>query len=78
MQEFVAVPLVQARCYKVQIRRSAPSFEDGEGLMLAVMKHPLEGVVSKRKSGPYAAGSRPEWVKVKSPMWRQANKDAGS
>ena len=43
--------------------------------MLAVMKHPLEGVVSKRMSAPYASGSRPEWVKVKSPMWRQANKD---
>ncbi len=43
--------------------------------MLAVMKHSLEGVVSKRKSAPYASGSRPEWVKVKSPTWRQANKD---
>ena len=52
-----------------------PSFEDGEELMLAVMKHSLEGVVSKRKSAPYASGSRPEWVKVKSPTWRQANKD---
>jgi ATP-dependent DNA ligase len=60
---------------KVQIRRSAPSFEDGEELMLAVMKPSLEGVVPKRMSAPYASGSRPEWVKVKSPMWRQANKD---
>ncbi len=52
-----------------------PSFEGGEELMLAVMKHSLEGVVSKRRSAPYASGSRPEWVKVKSPTWRQANKD---
>ena len=54
-----------------------PSFEDGERLMVACMEHNLEGVVSKRKSAPYASGSRPEWVKVKSPMWRQANKDRG-
>jgi ATP-dependent DNA ligase len=45
--------------------------------MIAVMQHSLEGVVSKRKSAPYASGSRPEWVKVKSPTWRQANKDRG-
>jgi bifunctional non-homologous end joining protein LigD len=31
---------------------TVPSFEDGEQLMLAVMKHSLEGVVSKRKSAP--------------------------
>ena len=52
-----------------------PAFADGEKLMLACMEHGLEGVVSKRKSAPYASGSRPEWVKVKSPTWRQANRD---
>ena len=54
-----------------------PSFEDGEELMVACMKFCLEGVVSKRKSAPYASGSRPEWVKVKSPIWRQANRHRG-
>jgi bifunctional non-homologous end joining protein LigD len=54
-----------------------PSFDNGEELMLAVMQHSMEGVVSKRKNAPYASGSKPEWVKVKSPTWRQANKDRG-
>ena len=52
-----------------------PSFDDGERLMLACMEHSLEGVVSKRRDAPYVSGSRAEWVKVKSPTWRQANKD---
>ena len=52
-----------------------PAFQDGEKLMLACMEHGLEGVVSKRKSAPYTSGSRPEWVKVKSPTWRQVNRD---
>ena len=51
------------------------SFDDGEALMLGCMEQNLEGVVSKRRDAPYRSGSRPEWVKSKTPMWRQANKD---
>jgi bifunctional non-homologous end joining protein LigD len=52
-----------------------PFFDDGEALMLACMEHSLEGVVSKKRDAPYRSGRGPTWVKSKTPMWRQANKD---
>lgn len=52
-----------------------PSFDDGEKLMLAAMQHSLEGVVSKRRASAYISGRGRHWVKSKTPMWRQANKD---
>lgn len=52
-----------------------PSFDDGEALMLAAMEHSLEGVVSKRRASTYTSGRGRHWVKSKTPMWRQANKD---
>ena len=52
-----------------------PAFDDGEALMLACMTHSLEGVVSKKRNAPYRSGRGPTWVKSKTPMWRQANKD---
>ena len=33
----------------------------------------LEGVVSKRKDRPYKSGKLCDWVKVKTPSWREAN-----
>ena len=51
---------------------AVPSFEDGEQLMLATFSG-RRGVQAKERA--YASGSRPERVKVKSPTWRQANKD---
>ena len=52
-----------------------PHFDDGEALMLACMEKDVEGIVSKRRDAPYRSGPRPEWVKVKSPIWRQSNLD---
>jgi bifunctional non-homologous end joining protein LigD len=52
-----------------------PSFDDGEALMIACMEQSLEGVVSKKRNAPYRSGRGPTWVKSKTPMWRQANKD---
>lgn len=56
-----------------------PAFHDGEALMQAAMQHGLEGVVSKRKASTYNSGRGRHWVrhwvKSKTPMWRQANKD---
>ena len=52
-----------------------PSFDDGQALMNACMEHSLEGVVSKRRASTYAAGRGRHWVKSKTPIWRQANKD---
>jgi hypothetical protein len=35
----------------------------------------LEGVVSKRRASTYTAGRGRHWLKLKTPTWRQANKD---
>jgi ATP-dependent DNA ligase len=43
--------------------------------MLACMEQSLEGVVSKKRNALYRSGRGPTWVKSKTPMWRQANKD---
>jgi len=35
----------------------------------------LEGIVSKRADAPYRSGARPEWVKTKCDVWREANRE---
>lgn len=52
-----------------------PSFDDGQVLLNACMEHSLEGVVSKRRASTYTSGRGRHWVKSKTPIWRQANKD---
>lgn len=47
------------------------TFDDGEALYAAVCEHGLEGVVAKKRSGPYRPGGR-GWVKTKNPnYWRR-------
>ena len=50
-----------------------------EGLCAVVLEHAcklsLEGIVSKRADAPYRSGKRPEWIKIKCPAWREANKE---
>lgn len=42
-----------------------PTYDDGEGLLAATVDQGLEGVVSKRRTSPYAAGRRsPDWLKL--------------
>ena len=77
------LPLVERKAkLEKLLQRAGPagvgfvaSFDDGDALMLGCMEQSLEGVVSKRRDAPYRSGSRPEWVKSKTPTWRQANKD---
>jgi ATP-dependent DNA ligase len=46
------------------------TFDDGHALFEAVCAHELEGVVAKRRSGPYRPGER-RWVKTKNrDYWR--------
>ncbi len=52
-------------------------FADGERLIIACDEHGLEGVVSERRAAPYRSGPRHEWVKIKSLIWRDRNKDRG-
>ncbi|WEV76723.1 non-homologous end-joining DNA ligase [Janibacter cremeus] len=41
-----------------------PTHDDGRGLLAATAEQGLEGIVSKRRSAPYAAGRRsPDWRK---------------
>ena len=36
----------------------------------------LEGIVSKKRTAPYVAGSKSGWFKVKTTEWREANRGA--
>ena len=51
------------------------AFDDGPALLKACAGLGLEGIVSKRRDAPYRAGKRPEWVKVKTAAWREANQE---
>ena len=51
------------------------AFDDGLALLLAVEKHRLEGVVSKRRGSAYRSGDCRDWRKVKTATWREANRE---
>jgi len=38
-------------------------------------RHRLEGVVSKRRDAPYGTGECRHWRKVKTQVWREANRE---
>jgi bifunctional non-homologous end joining protein LigD len=52
-----------------------PSFEDGNKLFAAAERLQLEGIVSKRKASPYQSGPTHDWQKIKTPNWREANRE---
>ena len=58
--------------------RYSESFEDGRALLEAAIGLGLEGVVSKKRSSPYRSGPCRDWVKVKSAVWREANRERWS
>jgi len=37
----------------------------------------LEGIVSKRRQSAYRSGPTRDWIKVKTAVWREANRDRG-
>ena len=51
---------------------------DGEALLKAAIGLGLEGVVSKKRGSPYRSGPCRDWVKVKSAIWREANRERWS
>jgi bifunctional non-homologous end joining protein LigD len=51
------------------------AFADLVALLQAAETRRLEGIVSKRADMPYRPGRRPEWIKVKTAAWRDANLD---
>jgi bifunctional non-homologous end joining protein LigD len=55
--------------------RFSEEFPDPLKLLAASEQHWLEGVVSKRRDQPYRSGRNRGWVKVKTVVWRAANRE---
>jgi len=50
-------------------------FEDGLALLRVAQERGLEGIVSKRRDAPYCSGECRDWRKVKTAVWREANRE---
>ena len=61
LQERLAQLQVLFSLSKVQGLALVPSLDDGQALMLAAMKHGLEGAVSKRRASTYDSGRGRHW-----------------
>lgn len=48
-------------------------FDDPLKLLAACKEHGLEGIVSKRTDSTYRSGRSRDWLKIKTPRWREAN-----
>jgi bifunctional non-homologous end joining protein LigD len=54
--------------------RVSHAFKDADRVLAHCAQHSLEGIVSKRCGSRYVAGPNPDWIKVKTAAWREANK----
>jgi bifunctional non-homologous end joining protein LigD len=57
------------------VLRFSDDFADPVKLLEATERMGLEGIVSKLRDQPYRSGKNPGWIKVKTPTWREANRD---
>ncbi|MGA7324048.1 MAG: hypothetical protein WBX25_06110 [Rhodomicrobium sp.] len=55
--------------------RYCESFEDTQPLLEGAVSFSLEGIVSKRRASIYHSGPCQSWVKVKTALWREANRE---
>ena len=55
--------------------RYSESFDDARALLQSAVNLGLEGIVSKRRDSAYRSGLCPRWVKVKTALWREANRE---
>lgn len=55
--------------------RVSDGFDDGIEVLAAAERMGLEGIVSKKADMPYRSGPLCDWIKVKCPSWREANRD---
>jgi bifunctional non-homologous end joining protein LigD len=77
------LPLVdrKERLERLVSKVSAPwlsyveTFTDGATLIKAADRMGLEGIVSKKAAAPYRSGAKCDWIKVKCPRWREANRE---
>ena len=82
-QDLRPQPLIERRQHLERLLRRAKvpclhlvdAFDDGEKLLEAAEQHRLEGVVSKRRAAPYQSGPSGDWLKVKTQVWREANRE---
>ena len=82
-RDFRLQPLVkrQARLQALLERFGCPAvslsepFEDGLPLLRVAEERGLEGIVSKRRDAPYRSGECRDWRKVKTLVWREANRE---
>jgi ATP-dependent DNA ligase len=51
------------------------AFDNGAKLYKAAKQHGLEGIFSKRQASPYRSGLSRDWVKIKTTVWREANRE---
>ncbi len=56
--------------------RFSEGFADADKLLAECERLGLEGIVSKRQDQPYRS-IRPDWIKVKTKAWREANRNRG-
>jgi ATP-dependent DNA ligase len=74
-------PKRQARLQVLLERSGCPAvlpsetFLDCLTLLRAAEEHRLEGIVSKRRDAPYRSGECRDWRKVKTAVWRKANRE---
>ena len=57
--------------------RLADIYPDGEKLLAGAAELGLEGIVSKKRDGTYVSGKCLSWLKMKTAVWREANKHRG-
>jgi bifunctional non-homologous end joining protein LigD len=50
------------------------TFNDGHALLAAAERHGLEGIVSKRRAAAYTSGQSTDWLRIKTVVWRAANR----
>ena len=55
--------------------RHSESFDDASALLEGAVSLGLEGIVSKRRNSAYRSGPCHSWIKVKTALWREANRE---
>ena len=55
--------------------RLSEAFDHPMALLDACEKHGLEGIVSKLRGDSYRSGKNPGWIKVKTTVWRESNRE---
>jgi len=55
--------------------RHSESFDDANALLEGAVSLGLEGIVSKRRNSAYRSGPCHSWIKVKTALWCESNRE---